>query len=414
MIFRNKRPRDAYAISSRPGARHGFQVALALVTLVALALAPLPAPAMADPIVRTDWPTPRFIPEGTGFNPYETVLSPSTVGHLELAWSVETEGSLFTTPIVVDGVVYVAGHIGLTGGAGLYAYDAASGDLLWSRRDGGQPPSDLTVWDGKIYASYLTDHVLRAFEAATGDLLWEVSGPTMAPTVVDGVVYAADNLRSLWAFDARTGRKRWVAHAPLGGFGFGLAVADGTIYVGGDEIDGTSPVYAYDAATGALVWRSKTRGGVLGTPAVAEGKVYVGSGDDFLYALDAQTGSVRWRATTGSGIASSAAVAKRAVYVGSADTNVYAFHAQTGEQLWVSRTGGIINAAQAAIVANGVVYIGSGDGKEYAFHAVTGQQLWSFQTEGGVYKQSVVDGTLYVTSFDANLYAFRLPGQDPS
>ena len=36
---------------------------------------------------QTDWPTARFVPEGTGHNPYENVLSPSTVGNLELAWS---------------------------------------------------------------------------------------------------------------------------------------------------------------------------------------------------------------------------------------------------------------------------------------------------------------------------------------
>lgn len=380
-------------------------VILRAVAVGAFLTALLPAPATAT-TVQTDWPTARFVPEGTGHNPYETVLSPSTVGDLELAWSVLTEGSLFSTPIVVDGVVYVAGHIGVTGGAGLYAYDAATGEPLWMRREGGQPPSDLAVADGKLYVSFLTDHVLRAYDASTGDLLWEVPGPTSAPTVVDGVVYAADNIRSLWAIDAETGRKRWAARAP-GGYGFGLAVADGKVYVGGEEDD--APVFAYDSSTGALLWRTRTGGPVVPTPAVARGRVYVGSGDQLFYALHAKTGRLLWTADTEGGGFSSAAVAAGAVYVGSQDSNVYAFDAVTGQELWVASTGGDITGSHATIVANGVVYVGSIDDSVYAFEAETGEKLWSYQTGNNIHKQSVVDGTLYVTSSDDYLYAFRLP-----
>lgn len=379
-----------------------LSTALALGALLA-GLLPVAATATT---VRTDWPTARFVPEGTGHNPYERTISPSTVEDLELAWSVQTEGFLFSTPIVVDGVVYVAGQIGVTGGAGLYAFDAGTGEALWMRREGGQPPSDLAVAEGKLYVSFLTDHALRAFDASTGDLLWEAPGPTGAPTVVDGVVYAADNLNGLWAIDAQTGRKLWAAHSP-GGYGFGLAVADGKVYVGGDQ--DIAPVSAYEASTGALVWRTRTGGYVGPTPAVVGKRVFVGSGDGLFYALHAKTGRILWTAETEGGGFSPAAVATGAVYVGSQDSNVYAFDADTGEELWVAPTGGGITGSHATIVANGVVYVGSLDDSEYAFDAVTGERLWSYQTGGGVLKQSVVNGTLYVTSVDTHLYAFRLP-----
>jgi outer membrane protein assembly factor BamB len=355
--------------------------------------------------VQTDWPTARFVPEGTGHNPHETMLSPTTVGDLELAWSIEAQGPLNTTPIVVDGVVYVAGHVTGTGGSEVSAYDAATGEELWTTKDAGLPPSDLAVADGKLYVSFLTDHVLRAYYAATGELLWEVPGPTGAPTVVGGVVYAADQTRSLWAINAETGRKMWAAHAP-GGYGFGLAVANERVYVGGDEDN--APVFAYNASTGALVWRTKTSGENDSTPAVANGMAYVGS--DIFYAFDARTGRVRWSADTGGGEVAPAAVANGNVYVGSSDSNVYAFDALTGEELWVAPTGGSITDSQATIVANGVVYVGSIDDSVYAFDAETGEQLWSYQTGSNARKQSVVVGTLYVTSFNTHLYAFRLPG----
>jgi outer membrane protein assembly factor BamB len=299
----------------------------------------LPAPATAT-TVETDWPTARFVPQGTGYNPHETVLSPSTVGDLELAWSFQTEGPVNTTPIVVDGVVYVAGQVSGTGGSEVNAIDAETGEPLWSERDGGYSPPDLASADGTLYVSFLTGHILRAYNAVTGELRWEFPGPTMAPTVVGGVVYAADHLRSLWAIDAQTGRKRWVTHARLGGFGVGVAVARGVVYAGGHEPDGTSPVYAFDATTGALIWRTMTGGSVDPTPAVANGTVFASSGDQLLYALNARTGRIRWTADIGGAETSSPAVANGVVYVGSSDSNVYAFDAVSGGQLWATPVGG--------------------------------------------------------------------------
>jgi outer membrane protein assembly factor BamB len=378
------------------------------VVLSALIALHFPTPGgAAEPSSRVDWPTPRFVPEGTGHNPYETVLSPSTVGDLEVSWSARTDGFLYSTPVVVDDVVYATGQVGDSSRGAVYAFDAMTGQLLWRRTGSGEPPPDLTVADGRVHVGFLLGHKLRTYDAATGELLWSASGPQFAPTVVDGVVYAADGLRSLWALDAATGRRMWVAHGPLGGYGFGLAVADGVVYVGGNDIDGTSPVYAYDAATGGLVWRTNTGAGVDGTPAVARGTVYVGS--DRFYALDARTGRIRWTAETG-GVSSSAAVADGVVYIGSADGIVFAFEADTGEQLWMASAGGNISSGQTAIVANGVVYIGTIEDVLFAFDAATGDQLWSFQMGNAARKESVVNGTLYATSFDTNLYAFRLPG----
>jgi outer membrane protein assembly factor BamB len=58
---------------------------------------------------------------------------------------------------------------------------------------------------------------------------------------------------------------------------------------------------------------------------VANGVVYVGSGDDNLYALNAATGTPLWSYTTGGAVGSSPAVANGVVYVGSGDDNLYAF-----------------------------------------------------------------------------------------
>ena len=82
---------------------------------------------------------------------------------------------------------------------------------------------------------------------------------------------------------------------------------------------------AWTATTGA------TSAWPFSTPAVANGVVYVGSGDDKLYAFKAD-GCGRaeclplWTATTGSEILSSPSVANGVVYVSSFDKKLYAFH----------------------------------------------------------------------------------------
>jgi hypothetical protein len=64
---------------------------------------------------------------------------------------------------------------------------------------------------------------------------------------------------------------------------------------------------------------------VTSSPAVADGKVYVGSQDRRIYALNASTGALIWSYLTGNWVRSSPAIAEGKLYVGSDDNKVYAF-----------------------------------------------------------------------------------------
>jgi len=75
-----------------------------------------------------------------------------------------------------------------------------------------------------------------------------------------------------------------------------------------------------------LAWAAFTGGPIsYSSPAVANGLVYIGSGDSKLYAFEATTGQLRWLASTEGYIFSSPAVANGMVYVGSEDKKLYAF-----------------------------------------------------------------------------------------
>jgi outer membrane protein assembly factor BamB len=90
-----------------------------------------------------------------------------------------------------------------------------------------------------------------------------------------------------------------------------------------------------------------------------------------------------------------------------------ALHAGANCQLslaWQQTLGPNFTSDSPPTVANGVVYYGDGYGNtERAFNAQTGALLWSSGSTigGGLYAApTVVNGMLYVPSWDHKLYAF--------
>ena len=77
--------------------------------------------------------------------------------------------------------------------------------------------------------------------------------------------------------------------------------------------------------TNNILWSYTTGDWVRSSPAVVDGKVYVGSDDKKVYCLNASTGLFIWSYTTGFLVRSSPAVADSIVYVASHDGKVYAF-----------------------------------------------------------------------------------------
>jgi len=354
--------------------------------------------------VRTDWTKFHFDLANTGQNPYENVLSPSTVGGLVLDWAAPTVGVVMSSPAVVDGIVYAAGP-GLVGNAMVYAFDAATGVPVWSQSTGGQDTSSVTVWNGTVYVGTLTDHALHTFDAATGTPGWtfHASGAVDTPVVDRGRLFFATNAGPVYALDAKTGAVLW-RQGVRDFIGTDPAIAAGLVCVGTGS---TQTVVCLDEASGTPRWSAATGGIVNSSPAISGGILYVGSGDHKVYAFDAGTGGQLWTASTGGSIESGPSVAGGLVYAGSDDHSLYAFDALTGKLVWQAATGNPVFVSP--VVANGVVYAGSQDYSIYAFDSATGTELWSDETGYLIGNAAAVaDGALYVPDFDAHVYAFRL------
>ena len=160
-------------------------------------------------------------------------INPANVGSLKVAWVYQMRGgALESTPIVVDGIMYVT-----------------------------EPPSTVT-----------------ALDARTGKALWHYSPPIprdlvaigLFPTnrgvaVLGGEVYVATINAHLIALDAKSGTVRWnveIANNKRDGYAITQAplAINGKIIVGvgGGEAGAHGFLSAYDANDGKLLWRLYT------------------------------------------------------------------------------------------------------------------------------------------------------------
>jgi outer membrane protein assembly factor BamB len=162
---------------------------------------------------------------------------------------------------------------------------------------------------------------------------------------------------------------------PLDGGGTVPVLGDGETVLYTGTSAGT--VYAVDTATGAILWSAALGSGVTATPALADGVLYVPTGDGRLVALDAAgcgaaTCGALWEATAspGSAIVRQPAVAGGVVFTGWGDGSLQAFPAAgcgsaTCTPIWSASTGGVISGAPA--VTGGRLYVGTQDGRLIAY-----------------------------------------------
>jgi outer membrane protein assembly factor BamB len=370
-------------------------------------------------LVRQNWSEFSFISSGGRYNPYESVISPANVSTLVPGWTVGQSSYGHAAPVLVNGVIY-----DLSDNDGHYtAIDAASGTILWWYLSV-NPIDTPVVANGVIY--FATGYSrFQAASAATGSMLWSYTLPVSynyirnPPVLANGHLYFGDSGGNVYSLTT-SGALAWKTTLP-GQVGWsGPAVVGGTLYVGTVSTDNTGSLYALDASSGAVLWSGSDLGGVGSVPTVADGTVYVGGQNGEVAAFNAagcgqSTCSPLWSYTTGAPVLSSPAVANGVVYIGSEDDNLYAFSAAgcgaaTCEPLWKATTGGMIDSSPA--VANGVVYVGSDDYNVYALPAAgcgaaTCAPLWSYKIGYQVWSSPfVANGVLYLGGSDGILYSF--------
>jgi PQQ-dependent dehydrogenase (methanol/ethanol family) len=227
--------------------RSGLRVASAAfaVTLLLSACSKSPPPAAAPPkpAAQVDaarltnaaqdganWMTTGRTYDEQRHSPLASI-NDGNVAQLGLSWHHDLDAvnrGQPSTPIVVDGVMYVT-----TTWSKVFALDAKTGTLLWGYDP--QVPGEwgvnaccdvvnrgVAVWNGKVYVGTL-DGRLVALDAASGKPVWDVStidtarryAITGAPRIVRGKVFIGNAGAEMGvrgyvsAYDAETGKMLW-------------------------------------------------------------------------------------------------------------------------------------------------------------------------------------------------------------
>jgi outer membrane protein assembly factor BamB len=316
-----------------------------------------------------------------------------TAGISTVKWKFQTGGKVFSSPAVVDGVVYFG-----SSDHNVYALSAADGSVKWKATTGGAVNSSPAVVGGAVYFASL-DGNFYAVNVADGKLRWKFATEGERRFTAPGIHGASP-------------RKEMMPD-PYDVFHSSPAVVGDVVYFG----SGDHHVYALNASTGTLKWKFAAGDVVHASPAVADKVVYIGSWDRNLYALNADTGAVIWTFQTGDdpvihnqiGIASSAAVAGGVVFFGCRDGHFYAVDAKTGKEKWnIDNHKGWVIASPA--VRDGVVYFPTADGQRFkAVKAATGEAVFDIGMKAVSFSSPAVAGdTAYVGASDGWLHAVDL------
>ncbi len=282
-----------------------------LVCLLLLAAAPAEAQVTNDMLVRADarpgdWTMYSGQYHNQRFSRL-TEIDRSTVDGLELAWvrQLDTLGQVQTSPLVVDGVMYVT-----TPENEVLALDAATGQVFWSYL---HPLEDvLTLCCGKqsrgvamlgntLYLATM-DARLVALDAPTGNVVWntKVANPldgyslTAAPLVVNdlvitGIAGGEFGIRGFVdAYDAKTGARRWRTYMIPGEGEPGNDTWEADSWTTGGA--STWQTGAYDPALNLVYWGVGNPGPDWNGETREGDNLY----SDSVVAMDGDTGEIRW------------------------------------------------------------------------------------------------------------------------
>ncbi|MCE8020955.1 outer membrane protein assembly factor BamB [Halomonas sp. MCCC 1A11036] len=232
----------------------------------------------------------------------------------------------------------------------------------------------------------------------------------IAPSLDNGVIYAADERGRVMAFDAQSGERRWQTDLGVG-VSSGLTAVAGQVYLGTRN----GEVLALNQSNGDVSWRTRVSSEVLAAPQPNQQLLVVQSVDGVVTALDRQTGRERWVHTTtepaltlrGTGTPT---VIDPVTFAGFANGRLVTLDNRSGQPLWerriaVPRGRSEIDrmvdlGGQPVLTPDGRLFVTSYNGRLAALEAPSGEILW--EREHSSYQTPVLVGDRLFTVNEAS------------
>ena len=254
-----------------------------------------------------------------------------------------------------------------------------------------------------IAGSY--DRSVYGYDAFTGREVWRyttgdmvIATPCYAVVNGEPMLFVASSDRVIYALNPLTGRDRdsqgrqlwryevypWADTVMPAETGDPMVVEiDGravlflTVWIndlkGGDNVQ-ESALFAFDAATGEVIWKKKIGTAAASAPAFGKAQdrdaIFVVHEAGAVYAFCARTGNALWEKPFVSedeihgGVSYAEIEGKRLLYVGGRLFNIFCIDADTGGRVWRYRTGTWVDSVLALSSYDGRIYVFAEGGRD--------------------------------------------------
>ena len=202
------------------------------------------------------------------------------------------------------------------------------------------------------------------------------------PVMADGVLYVGSADGAVYALDPKTGETKWRFQtgenlSPATSFPEVITVSRGTSAA--DQLSA--------GISAAERQKGEGRRRLDMTPAVENGTIFIGSGDQSFYAIDAVTGKKKWSYVAGPGMVSNtfvsvtrpAAVLKNSTVYFETSSGLHAVDSLTGKGKWLFHTPHSYDTPKGPIMGDGVIFL-TARSSLFAIDPESGKAKWTRST----------------------------------
>jgi outer membrane protein assembly factor BamB len=300
-------------------------------------------------------------------------------------WQAKLGGAIYAPAAVRDGVAYVGTTAGI-----FYAIDVRDGSIIWTFVAGRPLHGQALATDKHLY--FVCDNgFLFKLDRQGGKEVWRYDlGDGLVSRPLPHPVLVGS--RRVGDFDYE-----YTAPTPV--------LADGVLYIG----SGDGSLHTVSAATGTRIWRFQAKGKIRTDAALDGPRVMFGTFAGMVYALDRQTGKEIWSKDSRAEVTSSPVIMGDKLLVGNRGGLLTAFSAATGAIAW--RMAFWSSSVESTPVAgNGsLFYIGSSDMRRISLiDSKDGRVLWRTDVFGIAWpRPAVTEKCVYAATAGIDPYYLR-------
>ena len=234
-------------------------------------------------------------------------------------WAFKTGSEIKSSPVVVGDRVLIGSY-----DEHLYCLSTRNGAVLWKLKTGGPVHSTPGISGGLAFIAGC-DEIFRAIRISDGKQMFTVSSGSYtgaSPALRGAFAFYGTFANEVLMVSLSSRRIAWRYQHPERRFPFyssAAVTADRVVLGGRDKL-----VHGLNAA-GKAVWTFATGARVESSPAIAGGRVFVGSNDGKFYVLNLNSGAKIWEFNTGAPLSASPAIANGRIVIGTQDGRLYCF-----------------------------------------------------------------------------------------